>query len=812
MVETLIQDVRYAIRLLRRSPVFTLTAALSLAIGIGANTTIFSVASALLLRPLPGLSEPARLVDVGRTRRGQGFDTTSYPNYRDLRERTTTMSGVYAYRGEPEAMALAGPDGAESVYAEGVTGNYFNVLGTRAAAGRMFTDADDEPGRGDVAVISYELWQRRFGGNTGIVGQTVTLSGQPYMVVGIAPDGFQGTTLLRSDLWLPLGRLRPTRPEMFTNRRIVWLIMGGRLKPGVTMQQADAEARAIGETLAREYPNENAERGFRVARSAVVPGRVNFVAAFIGLLMGIVGLVLLIACVNVAGMMLARAAARQREIAVRLAIGAGRSRLVRQLLTESLILFGAGCALGLLISNWLTAVLLALLPQLPMPVGIEMRLDWRALTATIALTLIAAVLSGLAPALQASRPRLVAALRREGMDGPARLRLRNAFVVGQITLALLLVVAAALFLRALNHATSIQPGFDQAGVDVVSTDLALAGYNETVGVAFARTLVERAAALPGVTSVTLATDLPLDGSRMSFGDVRLPGTADEGPRRDRAPADWNVVTPGFFKTMGVRLLRGRDFTDADSPGAPRVAIVNEALARRYWGTDDVIGRQFETTTPFSKGQLITIVGVAANAQFVSLGDSDSPYLYVPLAQQYRSQVSLLVKSATGSVIPQMRTMMHEMNANLPVTSAMPMSEVTAIGLVPQRIAAAVAGSLGLVGLLLAAMGIYGVTAYAVSRWTHEIGIRIALGADGASVLRLVLRQALVLTAIGVTIGLAGAAAVAQLLRSLLFGVSSVDPVAFVGAALLFGATALVASYLPARRATRVDPMVALRNE
>ena len=812
MVETWAQDVRYAIRLLRRSPLFTLTAALSLAIGIGANTTIFSVASALLLRPLPGLSEPEQLVDIGRTRRGQGFDTTSYPNYRDLRERTTTMSGVYAYRGEPQAMALAGAGGAESVYAAGVTANYFNVLGTRAVAGRTFTDADDEPGRGGVAVISYELWQRRFGGSAGIVGQTITLTGQPYLVVGVAPRGFQGTTLLRSDLWLPLTTLRSTRPEMFTNRRIVWLLTGGKLKPGVTVQQADAEARAIGETLAREHPGENAEKGFRVARSAVVPGRVNFIAAFVGLLMGIVGLVLLIACVNVAGMMLARASARQREIAVRLAIGAGRVRLVRQLLTESVILFGVGCAAGLVISSWLTAVLLALLPQLPLPVGVDMHLDWRALTATIALTLVAAVLSGLAPALQASRPQLVPALRREGAAGPARLRLRNAFVVGQITLALLLVIAAGLFLRALNHATGIRPGFDQAGVDVVSTDLALAGYSEQAGLAFARTLVERAGAIPGVASVTLATDLPLDGSRMSFGDVRIPGTSADGPRTDRAPADWNVVTPGFFRTMGVRLLRGRDFTEADGPGAPRVAIVNEALARRYWGTDDVVGRQLETATPFAKAQAITIVGVAANAQFVSLGDSESPYLYVPLAQQYRSQVSVLTRSAAGSIIPQVRSLLREMNSNLPVTSAMPMSEVTAVGLVPQRIAAAVAGSLGIVGLLLAAMGIYGVTSYAVSRRTHEIGIRIALGADGGSVLRLVLRQALVLTGIGVAIGVAGAAALAQLLRGLLFGISSVDPIAFVGAALLFALTTLAASYLPARRATRVDPMVALRAE
>lgn len=812
MVETWIQDVRFAFRLLRRSPVFTLTAALSLAIGIGANTTIFSVASALLLRPLPGLSAPDRLVDIGRTRHGQGFDTSSYPNYLDLRQRTTTLSGVYAYRGEPQAMSLAGSDSAESVYGASVTGNYFAVLGTQPAAGRFFTDADDKPGRNAVTVLSYELWQRRFGADPQIVGRTITLTSQSYMVIGVAPRGFQGTTLLRSDLWVPLSvqASGPGNVNMFTNRRIVWLLMGGRLKPGVTVQQADAEARAIGETLGREY-RENEDRGFRVARSAVIPGRINFVATFIGLLMGIVGLVLLIACVNVAGMLLARAATRQREIAVRLAIGAGRGRLVRQLLTESVMLFGSGCAVGLVISQWLTALLLALLPQLPMPVGIEMTLDWRALTATIAVTLVAAVLSGLVPALQASSPQLVPALRREGLDHPARLRLRNAFVAGQITLSLLLVIAAALFLRALGHATSIQPGFDQAGVDVASIDLALAGYKDQTGLEFARALVDRARALPGASSVVLATDLPLDGSRMSFGNLRPPGSGET--RFDGPPVDWNVVTPGFFKTMGVRLLRGRDFSDADGPGAARVAIVNEALSRRYWGSEDPIGRQLEVVTPMSpQSALMTVVGVAANAQFVSLGDTESAYVYVPLAQQYRSQVSLMVKSASGTMIPQIRALVREMNPNLPVTLAMPLSEVTAIGLVPQRIAAAVAGSLGIVGLLLAAIGIYGVTSYAVSRRTHEIGIRIALGADRGGVLRLVLRQALVLTAIGVGIGVIGAVALSQLLRSLLFGISSVDPIAFGGAVALLALTALTASYIPARRAARVDPMVALRAE
>jgi putative ABC transport system permease protein len=814
---TAVQDARYALRLLGRSPVFTATAVLSLAIGIGANTTIFSVANALLLRPLPGLARANRLVDIGRTQNGRGFDSTGYPNYRDVRERTTTLSGVYAIRLEPQVMSLASADGAERVYGTTVSGNYFTVLGTEAVRGRLFTDNDDRPESAAATVISYELWQGRFGGDPLIVGKTITITGTPYAVIGVAPKGFQGTTLLRSDLWLPMSAQRGPGAggaDMFTDRRIVWLAMGGRLKDGVTLQQADAELRAIGDVLAREYPEGNANRSFRVAASAMVPGRINFVAAFMSLLMGIVGLVLLIACVNVAGMLLARAAGRRREIAVRLAMGAQRGRLVRQLLTETAVLFAAGCMAALLLTQWLTAVLLSVLPQIPFPLGLEIGLDWHVVTFAVAVSLAAAVLSGLLPALQASRPNLVPSLKTEGLDGePSRLRLRNAFVVAQITLSLLLVIAAGLFLRALGHAAAIQPGFDQANVDVVSLDFSLAGYNDAQGQRFAGDLVERAAALPGARSAVLAVDLPLDGDRMSFGDVRVPGAPHDSARRDVAPTDWNIVTPGFFQALNVRLLRGRDFNEQDTATSPHVAIVNDAFARQLFGDADPIGRNLEVDTPFggSAGRL-TIVGVAANAHMITLGDEATPYIYVPFSQHYNARMSLIVKTAGATVIPQIRALVHGMNANLPVTTAMPLAEVTAIGLIPQRIAASVAGTLGVVGLLLAAIGIYGVTSYAVSRRTREIGIRMALGADGRMVLALVLRQAIALTAIGVGIGLAAGAAAAQLLRSLLFGVSTVDPLTFTGAALLFTVIALAASYVPARRATRIDAMVALRTD
>jgi predicted permease len=811
VLETWIQDARYALRLLRRSPLFTLTAALSLAIGIGANTTIFSVASALLLRPLPGLADAGRLVDVGRTRDGRGFDTVSYPTYQDVRERATSLSGLYAIRLEPQPMSLAGTGGAESVHGTAVSGNYFDVLGTQARLGRLFTDADDRRDSPAV-VISHELWQRRFASDPSIAGREVTISGTPRVVIGVAPAGFQGTTLLRSDLWVPLTARAggPGGTDLLTERRAVWLFMGGRLKPGVTVPQANAEMQAIGETLAREYPDAYRSRGLALTPSAVIPGRVNMVSGFLALLMGIVSLVLLIACVNVAGMLLARAAARRREIAVRLAIGAGRARLVRQLLTETTVLFGAGCGMGIILSGWLTSLLLAVLPSLPMPLGVDITTDWRVVAFAIGLSLVAAVVSGLVPALQASRPDLVPSLKVQGQGSGSRLRLRNAFVVGQITLSLLLVIAAGLFLRALGHAASIQPGFDQTNVDVVSLDLAVAGMTTEQGKAFAKDMVERARALPGVRAAVLAVDLPLDGGRFSFGQLRLPGSADGTPA-GTAPTDWNLVTPGFFGTLGVPLLKGRDFSDTDTDTAPAVGIVNQALARRLFGDDDPIGRQVEVSTPMSSdAQRITVVGVAADARFVSLGEAATPYFYAPLSQRYMSRVSLVVKSTGRTSIPQVRSMLRDMNPHLPVTSAMPLDQVTALGLIPQRIAASVAGTLGIVGLLLAAIGIYGVTSYSVSRRTREIGIRIALGADRANVLRLILRQGVLLTVIGVAIGLACAAAATRLLQNLLYGVSAMDPLTFAGTTLLFVIIAVAATYLPARRATRIDPMVALR--
>lgn len=817
MFETFFQDARYALRLLRRSPLFTITAALSLAVGIGANTTIFSIASTLLLRPLPGLDAPARLVDVGRTQGGRGFDTLSYPNYRDVRERTKTLAGLYAYRIEPQPMSLAVRGGdAERIYGNIVTANYFTVLGARPVVGRLLQDSDDAPERSHaVVVLSHELWTSKFAADPAIAGQAISLNGHPFMVVGVASPGFQGTTLLKPDLWTPITGVGEAVPRLGGNilrqRGSVWLGLGGRLRDGVTIAQASAELRAIGANLEKEYPRENEGKNFVAMNTALIPGQTGTIAGFLGLLMIIVSLVLLIACVNVAGMLLARAAARRREIAVRLAIGAGRGRLIRQLLTESAILFAAGGLVGLVLARWLTALLLALLPRLPVPVGLAITTDWRVVTFAVVVSLVAALLSGLAPALQASRADLVPALKTEGLDsGPSRLRLRSAFVIGQVTMSLLLMIVAGLFLRALEHAAAIEPGFDERRVDVVRLDLTLAGYTVETGHPFVRDLLERTRSLPGVESATMSVDLPLDGGRMEFGGIKLPGRTP--PRGEFFSADWNVVEPGVFRTLKLPLTRGRDFTDSDGATSLPVAIVNEALAAQYWPGEDPLGKQMivEADGP---PRTLAVVGVASDAHLIWLTGAVQPYVYVPYAQRFVPRISLLVRTTDDrSAVPEIRALLRTMNPSLPITDAIRLSEVTAIGLIPQRIAASVAGTMGIIGLLLAAIGLYGVTSYAVSRRTREIGIRIALGADSGNVIRLVLRQGLVLAAIGVAIGVVIAAASSKFLESLLFGIRGLDPVAFGGACLLLAVVTLVASYVPARRATAVDPMVALRNE
>jgi putative ABC transport system permease protein len=809
----MLADFGNAIRLLVRSPLFTATAVLSLAIAIGATTTVFTLADAMLLRRPIGVADPDRVVDIGRTRNGREFDNSSYPNYQDIATQAKTV-GVYAVDLEPSSVALGGESGAERVYCTLVSGDYFQILGVTPQAGRLLTRDDDRaPGAARVAVLSDRLWRRRFSADRSIVGKPVVLNGTPFTIIGVAPPGFRGTTLLSPELWAPMTmaiEIQPRRTlNSFTQRGASWTLMGGRLAPGVSIEQAQAEIDAIAKRLEEMYPESNKGVGWKLMRVTPVPGEAStYVAAFMAILGAIVGLVLLVASINIAGMMLARAAARRKETAVRLALGASRFQLVRQLLVESLAVFLIGGAAGLLAARWMTTLLLSLLPAIPIPLTLELPLDARVVVFGLALTSLAGLATGLLPAFQASKPDLVDTLKGERGSGFGRFRLRQVLVAAQIAGSVLLIVVAGLFARALQRAASIHPGFDSTNVEIVGLDLSLARHDDTTGPAFLRQVVARIEALPGVQSATAAIDLPLDGGRHGMGDVWAAGkTEKEAVGLD----DWNVVEPGYFRTLRMQLARGRDFEAADIKGRPDVAIVNEAAAAKLWPGEDAIGRRL-VRSDGERTREVEVVGVERTSKYNTLNEPPTAFIYLPYAQAYMPRVSLVIRTSGATAIPAVRAVIAEMNPHLPVIGVATLDGLSTIALLPQRVAGGIAGALGAVALLIAGIGVYGVIAYSVARRTREFGIRVALGATPRDVLRLVFRQGAVLTASGLAVGLLLALASTQLLASLLFGVGAADPVTFGIAAGLFGALSLAASFVPARRALAIDPTVALRSE
>jgi predicted permease len=816
------RDIRHAGQLLRRDPLFTITATLSLAIGIGANTTIFTVANALLFQPPAGVIEAYRLVDIGSSKIRGGLGPSSYLNYLDIRERATTLDGVFAYTRFPQAMSLSVPGSdvrAENVFGSVVTANYFTVLGAMPAAGRLFGRGDGErPGTSPVAVLSHGFWIRRFNKAPTTVGRMVTLNGHPFTVVGIASEGFHGTGVRALDVWVPTNMaatLTSRGSAALADRATDWLLIGARLKPGVSVSQATAEIDTIGRTLERESPEQNRGMRLRLLASSPVPGNAGPIVAVLALLVVIGSFVLVIACANLAGVLLARAAARRQEMALRLAIGAGRARLVRQLLTETVLLFVLGGAAGLLLARNMTTLLVSLLPTLPFPVDLSLTLDRRAVAFTAGMSLIAALLSGVAPALQALKTDVLSGLRNDAAL-VGRLRLRHAFVIGQVALSLVLIVGAGLFVRALQRAAAIDPGFDPHGVELASLDLAQAGYTQTTGPLFARELVDRVRALPDVQTATMASSLP-GGFEVRREALAVPGVA--GPNRGFFIVDWNIVEPGYFATLRTPIAAGRDFTVADRDGTQPVAIVSEAAAREFWPGQDAVGKYVLQPTPSPRGPInpmrtLLVIGVARNVQSSSLLDGVArPSVYAPLRQQYVSSMTIVARTTHGRrIVDELRALVASLNPSLAIVTAETLDDSVALGFAPQRIAASVSGSLGVVGLMLAGIGIYGVTAYAVARRTHEIGIRIALGARRSDIIRMVLREGLSLTFIGSAIGLILAAAISRGLAGFLFGIAPIDPVTFTGTTLLFAVIGLAACYVPVRHATQIDPTQALKYE
>jgi predicted permease len=817
-MDTFLQDLRFGVRQLGRAKVVFVAAVLCIAIGVGANTTIFSVVNAILLRPIPGVADSDGLVEMGRAQPGEpAMDTLSYPVWRDLIEGTRDELEIGVWTFAP--LALSGDGEPEVVAGYSVTPSYFSVLGLQPARGRFFSQQEGRAETAEsVAVISHGLWLRRYGGDDDIVGRTVRINGTPATVVGVAPEGFGGhLTVIRGDAWVPIGMRAPglADAETLEGRFNNFLLGIGRLRPGVSLAAAQAAGSAVMSGLAEEFPQLET-MGVGMAPLGALPGFVqSLVTLFLSALMVVVGLVLMIACVNVAGMLLSRGALRRREIAVRLALGAGRGRVVRQLLTENLLLFVVGGGIGVLGAYWATGLLSALNPPTPPPMvfSFDLAVDQRVLGFSLLLTLVTGVVFGLGPALRSTRPELVPALKDEATGGRRRTRVRALLVSGQVAMTVLLLVAAGLFLRALVNARSIDPGFNPDGVITMSIDLDLHGYDEDEGKRFFRDLRAELATIPGVEASSVAALLPLGlPSSISYGGVNVEGF--EPPPNDSSwEANLNLISPGYFDTLEIPLLRGRDFDERDVDGAPRVAIINETMADYFWPQGDAVGSTFLTGS-FEQGTAWQVIGVARDSRYRSLTGETPFFTYMPLEQSPRSAVSVQVKvrDAAAPPLEEIRAAFDRIDPNLPFITVIGLREYVEIGFLPQRVAGSVAGILGVVGLLLGAVGIYGVTAYAVSQRVREIGLRKALGAERGAVVRMVVLQGMLAPVVGMVVGLALALAASRLLGAFLMGVSPLDPITFGGVFGLLAAVTLLANYLPARRAAAVDPMRALHHE
>lgn len=818
-METLLNDIRYGARGLIRRPAFTLVAVITLAIGIGANTTIFSVINGILLRPPVGVVQPGQLVDLHATEpNGSSFHSFSYPDYQYYRDQNGLFNGLAAYTAMPLSMnAGAQP---ERIFGMTVSGNYFDVLGTRPAQGRFFLSEEDQtPGLHPVVVIGYGTWQRRFASDPALVGKTIALNGHPFSVVGIAPEGFKGTWAgLQPDVWVPLmmqNQLRTGSDLM--NRGARGLEMMGRLKDGVTLAQAQASMSMLASQLTAAYPETNRGQGIDLRAASTVPGQYRTsVIGFMAILMFIVGLVLLIACANVGAMTLARASSRGKEIAIRQAVGASRGRIVKQLLIESVLLFLLGGAAGVFIAMWATKLLSNFKFASDVPISLDLGVDVPVLVFALGVSLVAGLLFGLAPAVQASRPDVLAALNNETSYGSHRSRIRNIFVIGQIAVSLVLLVTAGLFLRSLKNASTIDLGFNPEGVETVTFDLSILGYPEAKGREFYGQLMQRVNGLPGVRAASLARMVPLGGSNMKTG-VTAAGT-EVSPDERLPVAGLNVVDERYFETLQMPLLLGRTFNQTDKVGAPRVAIVNETMARRFFPGADVsaaLGQRLSFEEGTSEADQTQIVGIVRDAKYETVGEDSQPFVYRPLQQSYSGELTLHIRREgvdAGSLLAAVRREVATLDKDVPLLNVMTLNEQIGYSLLPLRVAASIAGSFGVVGVLLAALGVFGVVNYSVLQRTREIGIRMSLGAQRRDVLRLVVTQGLWLAIIGICIGLAMAAALTRTLSSLLYGVSALEPVTFIGVAVLIMMVALLASYIPARRATKVDPLVALRYE
>ncbi len=828
MFESLSKDLAYAWRNIRKSPGFFAVAVLSLGLGVGVNTAMFSLVDALLFRPLP-VNDPATLVDVFTTGAdGDEYATSSYADYRDLAAQNTVFAEMTGY--SPMMVPLALGDRSRLALGQIVTGNHFTMMGIRPARGRLLAPADDAPGAERVVVIADRMWRREYGADPAVVGRTITLRGLVYTVVGVAPPAFTGVVpLFAPDLWLSMVHAEEVEPIGISNsvpgpgrtrlerRGARWMFVKGRLRDGVTAAQAQANVALIGGQLAAAYPQTSKDTRMSAVPSEdvrlLVPQAGGVLSVGAAGVMAVVGLVLLIACANVAGMLLARASARRKEISVRLAVGASRGRLVQQLLVEGLLLGVIG-AVTAVASAWaLIRALLAIELPLPVEVALDLRLDARVLAFSLAIGAVTGLLASLLPALKASRPNVVGDLRGEAPAarvGGRRWALGDGLVVAQVALTAVLLVTAGLLLRSLGASGQAEVGFEPRGLAAVAFDTDMMRYEPARGLEFWRTALDRIAALPEVESAATVTPTLPFTFNFSQAEMKIDNrTYVEGQRGETIE---NVaISPGYLGTLGIRLVEGRDVGAADTAGAPDVAIINSTMARRFWPGESPLGH---TLSIASTGRTYRVIGVNADHKQHGVLEQPAPFVYFAAAQR-PSRYNFLVARTSGdaaALVAAMRRELLALEPGLVVMDASTMDAHMAAALLPARVGALLAGAFGGLGTLLAAIGLYGVVAFSVARRTKEIGLRMALGAQPSGVLAMVMGQGFSLVAVGLVLGAGLAAGAAFLLRGLLYGVTPLDPTAWSAAAAVMLVAALVANAVPARRAMRVEPLKALRTD
>jgi len=815
-MSTLVQDIRYAFRTLLRNRVFASIAVLTLALGIGANTAIFGLLNSLI-RPL-NVREPDRLVRIYSGPLGTSYEM-SYPNYVDLRGSARSFSELAVYSSpQPMSLGSAGPENAvptERVWGTVVSGNYFDALGVSAAIGRTFAaDEDRTPGARPVVVISHQLWTKRFYADPRIIGHTIKLNGNPFEIIGVAPDRMlRAGLLLENDLWVPMmmeGEAMPGQLFKLTNRGETFLSVIGRLQSGISLEQARAEAANLASRMEREYPKENHQ--FRLAVLREPEGRAPFfpgLERFGWILLAIVGLVLLVACANIAGLLMVRSLARRKEFGIRMSLGASHWQLVRQLVTEGMILSLSGGILALGVATLSTRMLLKFAPPLPLEISLDTSVDYRVLMFTLGASLATGVLFSMIPAFRSTKLD-VSEMLKAGDAGLGQGRTRmlgcDALVVGQIATSFVLLMMAGLFVRSLVRAQQISLGFDPENRVLASVDTYLAGYTEQQSLAFDMRLLEEIRSMPGVIDVSSTAFAPLGAGYLGDGHVYIEGE-NPVPDYQRPKVFYDRVATSFFRTMGTPLLAGRDFTPREANSAAPVAIVNQMFADSFWPGQNPLGKRLRLNS--SDGPWIEVVGLVPNGKYRSLGEAPQLHMFVA---GHSSGLVIHTAADPHRYIQRIRAVAHELDRNLAVTDVETMEEHMGFAFYPARMSASLLGLFSVLGLSLAMLGLYGLLAFVIRRRTREVGIRMALGAQKKDVMLLVLRQGGLLVALGVALGLATAYATTSLVAAMLYGVSSRDPFTFAAVCLLLGSAALVAIYIPARHAARVDPIVALRYE